>query len=117
LTQRPDPGLAAAKNTSFLPLPQNCRDVFMSPSRVASISLVKRVEGRRNDMQHEREIDALLSDEVSGSIIDRLLTLPRPGSQSGNEWDRAVASRFEAQLARRLRTLLDQPGEGRETAA
>lgn len=70
-------------------------------------------------MQHEREIDALLSDEVSGSIIDRLLTLPRPssGQQAGNEWDRAVAGRFEAQLARRLRTLLDQPGEGRETAA
>ncbi|KQZ26696.1 hypothetical protein ASD50_04765 [Mesorhizobium sp. Root552] len=70
-------------------------------------------------MQHEREIDALLSNEVSDSIIDRLMTLPRPssGSQSGNEWDRAVASRFEAQLARRLRTLLDQPAESRDAAA
>jgi hypothetical protein len=47
------------------------------------------------------------------------MTLPRPssGSQSGNEWDRAVASRFEAQLARRLRTLLDQPAESRDAAA
>ena len=62
-------------------------------------------------MQHEREIDALLSDEVSGSIIDRLMTLPRPGSQSGNEWDRAVASRFEAQLAQLLDDLALAPAQ------
>ncbi|KQZ93906.1 hypothetical protein ASD64_03110 [Mesorhizobium sp. Root157] len=63
-------------------------------------------------MQNEREIDALLSNEACDSIIDRLMTLPRPpdGGQAGGEWDRAVASRFEARLARRLRTLLD-PGD------
>ena len=29
-------------------------------------------------MQHEREIDALLSSGETGSIIDRLMALPRP---------------------------------------
>jgi hypothetical protein len=44
-------------------------------------------------MQHEREIDALLSSGEAGSIIDRLMALPHPkhGARSANEWDRAVA--------------------------
>jgi len=47
-------------------------------------------------MQHEREIDALLSPGEAGSIIDRLMALPHPKDGAGkkNEWDRAVAARL-----------------------
>ncbi|MER8478559.1 hypothetical protein [Mesorhizobium sp. M1163] len=60
-------------------------------------------------MQHEREIDALLSSGEAGSIIDRLMALPHPkhGALSANEWDRAVASRFEIHLARQMRSQID----------
>ncbi|MER8365412.1 hypothetical protein [Mesorhizobium sp. M1348] len=60
-------------------------------------------------MQHEREIDALLSSGEAGSIIDRLMALPYPkqGALSANEWDRAVASRFETHLARQMRSQID----------
>jgi hypothetical protein len=60
-------------------------------------------------MQHEREIDALLSSGEAGSIIDRLMALPhaKDGAGSTNEWDRAVASRFETHLARQMRSRID----------
>ncbi|MER8791494.1 hypothetical protein NKH71_27185 [Mesorhizobium sp. M0983] len=60
-------------------------------------------------MQHEREIDALLSSGEAGSILDRLMALPHPkhGALSANEWDRAVASRFETHLARQMRSQID----------
>jgi hypothetical protein len=79
---------------------------------------IAKAERRRNDMQHEREIDALLSNEVSDSIIDRLLALPRPAaaSQAASEWDRAVASRFETHLARQMRAILDQGDSDRNAA-
>ncbi|TIU36227.1 MAG: hypothetical protein E5W26_25260, partial [Mesorhizobium sp.] len=52
-------------------------------------------------MQNEREIDALLSPGEAGSIIDRLMAMPRKTDDAkiSNEWDRAVASRFETRLA------------------
>jgi len=52
-------------------------------------------------MQHEREIDALLSSGETGSIIDRLMALPRPTDDVKNEWDRAVSSRFDPHAASR----------------
>ncbi|TIO09049.1 hypothetical protein [Mesorhizobium sp.] len=69
-------------------------------------------------MQHEREIDALLSSGEAGSIIDRLMALPHPkhGARSANEWDRAVASRFETHLARQMRSQIDGAGD-RQNAA
>lgn len=69
-------------------------------------------------MQHEREIDALLSSGEAGSIIDRLMALPHPkeGARGTNEWDRAVASRFETHLARQMRSRIDGAG-GRQKAA
>ena len=62
-------------------------------------------------MQSEHEIDALLSREHAGSIIDRLMSMPRPTSDAkvANEWDRAVAGRFEAHLAKQMRDLIDGP--------
>jgi hypothetical protein len=59
-------------------------------------------------MQHEREIDALLSSGETGSIIDRLMALPRPTDDVKTEWDRAVSNRFEIRLARQMRSLLDK---------
>ena len=53
-------------------------------------------------MQTEHEIDALLSREHAGSIIDRLMSMPRPASD-------AVAGRFEAHLAKQMRDLIDGP--------
>ncbi|CCV09928.1 hypothetical protein [Mesorhizobium sp. STM 4661] len=69
-------------------------------------------------MQHEREIDALLSSGEAGSIIDRLMALPhsKEGARGTNEWDRAVASRFETHLARQMRSQIDGAG-GRQNAA
>ena len=67
-------------------------------------------------MQHEREIDALLSSGETGSIIDRLMALPRPTDNVKNEWDRAVSSRFEVRLARQMRSQMDA-GSDREHAA
>ncbi|MBZ9795498.1 hypothetical protein [Mesorhizobium sp. ES1-4] len=69
-------------------------------------------------MQHEREIDALLSPGEAGSIIDRLMALPHPrqGARGANEWDRAVASRFETHLARQMRSQIDGGGD-RQNAA
>ncbi|AZO72263.1 MAG: hypothetical protein E5V92_30060 [Mesorhizobium sp.] len=67
-------------------------------------------------MQHEREIDALLSPSEAGSIIDRLMALPhsKDGARKTNEWDRAVAARLETALARSMRTRI--VGEGRDAA-
>ena len=67
-------------------------------------------------MQHEREIDALLSSGETGSIIDRLMALPRPTDDVKTEWDRAVSNRFEIRLARQMRSQMDSAGE-RQTAA
>ncbi|MER9642554.1 hypothetical protein [Mesorhizobium sp. M0239] len=60
-------------------------------------------------MQNEREIDALLSPGEAGSIIDRLMAMPRKSDDAkiANEWDRAVASRFETRLARQMRSQID----------
>ncbi|MBW8909318.1 hypothetical protein AB6802_02605 [Mesorhizobium sp. RCC_202] len=59
-------------------------------------------------MQHEREIDALLSSGETGSIIDRLMALPRPTDDVKTQWDRAVSNRFEIRLARQMRSQLDK---------
>lgn len=69
-------------------------------------------------MKHEREIDALLSPGETGSIIDRLMAMPQPkdGTRRTNEWDRAVASRFETHLARQMRSQIDG-GNDRQNAA
>ncbi len=68
-------------------------------------------------MQEDREIDALLSNGGTDSIIDRLLALPRPAAnQACGEWDRAVASRMQVHLARQMRSLLEQ-GEPDQSAA
>lgn len=67
-------------------------------------------------MQHEREIDALLSSGEAGSIIDRLMALPRPTDDVKTEWDRAVSNRFEIRLARQMRSQMDSASE-RQTAA
>jgi hypothetical protein len=69
-------------------------------------------------MNHEREIDALLSPEDAGSIIDRLMAMPHPAgeAQGAGEWDRAVSSRFQAHLARQMRSLIDR-GDDRDQAA
>jgi len=60
-------------------------------------------------MQNEREIDALLSPGEAGSIIDRLMAMPRKTDDAriSNEWDRAVASRFEVRLAKQMRSQID----------
>ena len=69
-------------------------------------------------MHTEHEIDALLSREQAGSFIDRLMAMPRPagGAQPANEWDRAVAGRFEAHLAKQMRALIDGSQDGRQAA-
>ncbi|MER9441181.1 hypothetical protein NKI79_07160 [Mesorhizobium sp. M0340] len=69
-------------------------------------------------MQHEREIDALLSSGEAGSIIDRLMALPHPkqGALSANEWDRTVASRFETHLARQMRSQIDGNSDRQDAA-
>jgi hypothetical protein len=69
-------------------------------------------------MQNEHEIDALLSSDQAGSIIDRLMAMPRPaeGDRAPNEWDRAVASRFETHLARQMRSLIDAADHRRDAA-
>ena len=67
-------------------------------------------------MQHEREIDALLSPSEAQSIIDRLMALPRPTDDVKNEWDRAVSNRFEVRLAKHMRSQIDAGGD-RQNAA
>lgn len=69
-------------------------------------------------MQNEREIDALLSSGEAGSIIDRLMAMPHPkdGTYRTNEWDRAVASRFETHLARQMRSQIDADTDRRNAA-
>ena len=67
-------------------------------------------------MQHEREIDALLSPGEVESIIDRLMALPhsKDSARKTNEWDRAVAARLETVLAKSMRSRI--VGEGRDAA-
>jgi hypothetical protein len=69
-------------------------------------------------MHHEREIDALLSPGDAGSIIDRLMAMPQPTgeAQGAGEWNRAVSSRFQAHLAKEMRSLIDR-GNERDQAA
>ena len=63
-------------------------------------------------MHTEREIDALLSPSEAGSIFDRLMAMPHAhdSAAQANEWDRAVASRFQAHLVREMRSVLDNGG-------
>jgi hypothetical protein len=70
-------------------------------------------------MHQEREIDALLSQGDAGSIFDKLMALPRPAeqAQTGNEWDRAVASRFQTHLVKQMRSLIDHGGNDQQHAA
>jgi hypothetical protein len=75
-------------------------------------------------MQHEREIEALLSPDRTASVFDRLMTLPQAAedAQKPDEWSRAVAGRFEAHLVRQMRALIDRAegddaGGGRKDAA
>jgi hypothetical protein len=67
-------------------------------------------------MQHEREIDALLSPSEAGSIIDRLMALPhsKDGARKTSEWDRAVAARLEIVLAKSMRSRI--VSDGRDAA-
>ncbi len=69
-------------------------------------------------MNAEHEIDTLLSRDETGSIIDRLMALPRSAgaAQGANEWDRAVAGRFEAHLARRMRAVIGGAEQSRTAA-
>ncbi|MGP2491415.1 hypothetical protein ACTDI4_07280 [Mesorhizobium sp. PUT5] len=69
-------------------------------------------------MNTEHEIDALLSRDENGSIIDRLMAMPRPAAdpKKPSEWDRAVAGRLEAHLARRMRALIEGDGQHRSAA-
>ena len=70
-------------------------------------------------MQHEREIDALLSGSEAGSIIDRLMALPQPKDDGyvANEWDRAVSSRFQSRLVNQMPTLIEGATEAHRSAA
>ncbi|MFC3208813.1 MAG: hypothetical protein WA973_01790 [Mesorhizobium sp.] len=63
-------------------------------------------------MHHEREIDALLSTSEAGSIFDRLMAMPRTDETAtqANEWDRAVASRFQTHLVKQMRSVIDNGG-------
>lgn len=69
-------------------------------------------------MQHEREIDAMLSQGEAGSIIDRLMEMPRPTDdhKGSNEWDRAVSSRFQTHLVKQMRSLIDGADERKDAA-
>lgn len=60
-------------------------------------------------MHHERELDALLSPSEAGTIFDRLMAMPQSGNNAkeANEWDRAVASRFQTHLVKQMRSLID----------
>ena len=70
-------------------------------------------------MTNEHEIDALLSRDKSASIFDGLMALPWPHGVAGSsrEWDRAVASRFEAHLVARMREVIAPVAAQRRTAA
>ena len=66
-------------------------------------------------MQHERDIDALLSPDRTASVFDRLMALPQPGvGVQADEWTRAVSGRFEAHLVRQMRALIERAEEGAE---
>jgi hypothetical protein len=68
-------------------------------------------------MQTERQIDALLARDETGSIFDGLMAMPHPATDAADEWDRAVLGRLETHLARRMRDLLDSAGDARKDAA
>ncbi|RUV49438.1 hypothetical protein EOB77_19565 [Mesorhizobium sp. M7A.F.Ca.MR.228.00.0.0] len=61
---------------------------------------------------------ALASAVAAHAGIDRLMSMPHPkdGTRRSNEWDRAVASRFETHLARQMRSQIDG-GSDRQNAA
>ena len=103
----------------MLPPPRNCLVLaFKKPSQASYILGAEYDQEEANRMQTEHEIDALLARSETGSIIDRLLALPYLTSraQGANEWDRAVSSRFEANLARQMRSMIDG-GDDRRNAA
>ena len=70
-------------------------------------------------MQHERDIDALLSPDQAASVFDRLMALPQPGEgvQAPDEWTRALCGRFEAHLVRQMRALIERADDGARDAA
>ncbi|MBX3598062.1 MAG: hypothetical protein KF874_10890 [Rhizobiaceae bacterium] len=54
------------------------------------------------------EIEALLSMCGSGSIVDRLLAIPRPHDHDApNEWERAVTSRLQTRISNMMRERLE----------
>ena len=60
-------------------------------------------------MQHEREIDALLSSGETGSIIDRLMALPQSDRRCEHErmGSRRQPAVSKIRLARQMRSQID----------
>jgi hypothetical protein len=85
----------------------------MKPSRVTYILVVVTNRKKGGETMHtEHEIDALLSPSEAGSIFDRLMAMPSTGKAAteANEWDRAVANRFQTHLVKQMRSVIDGGG-------
>lgn len=62
----------------------------------------------------EAEIDALLAEDETASIIDSLLAMPRP-EDADDSWERALHARLQERLARKMRQVLDSGRESKNS--
>lgn len=89
-------------------MPTNC--LFLAhktPVESVTYAAMSREQKTFTDI-HEPEIDALLGQSDTASIVDRLMALPPPlEPELSDEWTRAVVNRLEAVLAQSMRAHID----------
>lgn len=70
---------------------------------------MRREQKTTNTHRDEPEIEALLDNSGTVSIVDRLMALPPPPLEPelSDEWTRAVTMRLEAVLAQSMRAHID----------
>ncbi|WP_173932802.1 hypothetical protein [Chelativorans sp. Marseille-P2723] len=56
------------------------------------------------------EIDAILAQDGSASVIDTLLSIPReiPTASDEGTWERALHARLQERLSRKMREILEE---------
>ena len=76
-----------------------------TPVESVTYAAMRREQKTTTTNSHEPEIDALLGQSDTASIVDRLMALPPPPLEPelSDEWTRAVVMRLEAVLAQSMR--------------
>ncbi|UUP16944.1 MULTISPECIES: hypothetical protein [Nitratireductor] len=72
-----------------------------------------------SDKNVEAQIEALLANDDSISVIESLLALPRVADSDplADEWERAMHARLQARLSRKMRGMIGKRSASNQSAA